>query len=273
MKPKRAVKEVRRAPPGLPPKILSPTSWDVFYERQEPPKEVAAVIEAVGEQETQGKGAKVRRSEVASASQRRRAGRKATGEGDAYMDKLVEENRDVTDEGKGYVQEERRGAPLSYMEAPQKPEGVNMLKGWCREEEGWVKVRSVMDSGAGVSVAPPGMCPARPIVESEGSRRGQEFVSASEDTLPNLGEQKLSVVLDNDKETVVKYQIADVSRALNSVAEICDAGHPEYGNQVIFGRGGGEIVNLATGKTTYFGRENNIYCLDFWVKPFQGQGR
>ena len=162
---------------------------------------------------------------------------------------------------------------VSYMEAPPRTEDVNMLKGWCREEQGWIKVRSVMDSGAGVSVAPPGMCPTHPIMESEGSRRGQEFVSASEDMMPNLGEQKLSVVLDNQKETVVKYQIADVSRALNSVAEICDAGDPEHGNQVVFGRNGGTIINLATGQTTHFGRENNIYCLDFWVKPFQGQGQ
>ena len=80
------------------------------------------------------------------------------------------------------------------------------------------------------------------------------------------------MVLDDDKGTVVKYQIADVSRVLNSVAEICDAGHPDYGNQAIFGRGGAS-VNLATGKTTYFGRENNICCLEFGVKLFQRQGR
>jgi hypothetical protein len=58
---------------------------------------------------------------------------------------------------------------------PEK-ESVNMLKGWCREEAGWTRVRSVMDSGCGRSVAPPGMCPTYPIMESEGSKRGQEFV-------------------------------------------------------------------------------------------------
>ena len=111
-----------------------------------------------------------------------------------------------------------------------------------------------------------------PITESEGSRRGQEFMSASEDTMPNLGEQKLGVVLDNGGETMIKYQIADVSRALNSITEICDAGHPDFGNHVTFGRRGGIVVNLETGKTTHFQRENNIYCLDYWVKPFQRLG-
>ena len=104
-----------------------------------------------------------------------------------------------------------------------------MVQGW-RREEGWVRVRRVMDSGCGVSAAPPGMCPACSIAEPEGSRRGQEFMSASEDTMPNLGEQKLCVVLNNGGETMVKYQIADVSRALNSITEMCDAGHPDLGN-------------------------------------------
>ena len=135
-----------------------------------------------------------------------------------------------------------------------------------------MKARSVMDCGCGKSVAPPGMCPAYPILESEGSRRGQEFISASEHNLPNLGEQHLNVVLENNCETKIKYQIADVSRALNAVTEICDAGHPDYGNHVVFGRRGGMIVNLETGKTTHFTREKNIYCLDYWVKPFARQG-
>ena len=136
---------------------------------------------------------------------------------------------------------------------------------WRREEKGWVQVRSIMDSGCGASVAPPGMCPTYPIEESEESRRGQEFLSASENTMPHLGEQKLEVVLDSGKATALKYQIADVSRALNAVTEICDAGH-----HVIFGRRG-VIVNLESGRSTPFQREGNIYCLDYWVKPFTRQ--
>ena len=110
------------------------------------------------------------------------------------------------------------------------------------------------------------MCPTYPITESEGSRRDQQFMSASEDTMPNLGEQKLGVVLDNGGETMIKYQIADV------ITEICDAGHLDFGNHVIFGRRDGMVVNLETGKTTHFQRENNIYCLDYWVKFFSKAG-
>ena len=112
------------------------------------------------------------------------------------------------------------------------------------------------------------MCLAYPIHESPGSLRGQEFMSASEHELPNLGEQVLNVVMGDGKETSIKYAIADVSRALNAVTEICD-----HGNRVIFGRGGGVIENLQTGKQTPFKREGNIYCLDYWVKPFTRQVR
>ena len=138
---------------------------------------------------------------------------------------------------------------LCLTTAPCREESVNLVQGWRREEEGWVRVRSVMESGCGVSVAPPGMCPTYPITESEGSRRGQKFMSASEDTMPNLGEQKLGV------ETMIKYQIADVSRTLNSITEICDAGHPDFGNHVIFRQTWWHGCELGNGKDHAFPAE------------------
>ena len=68
--------------------------------------------------------------------------------------------------------------------------------------------------------------------------------------------------------------MADISRPLNSVSEICDGGG-RHGSQVVFGRTGGIIYNLDTGKETYFDREEGIYILEFWVPPegnqiFQG---
>ena len=102
-----------------------------------------------------------------------------------------------------------------------------------------------MDSECGVSVAPPGMCSTYPIIESEVSRRGQEFTSASEDTWRNLVEQQ-GVVFDTGGETTIKYQTADVSRPLKSNTKICDADHPDCGNHVIFRRHGGMVVNLET---------------------------
>ena len=78
-------------------------------------------------------------------------------------------------------------------------------------------------------------------------------------------------------EGIAKYQTVDVSRPLISVSEICDAGG-EWGQQVIFGRSGGMILNLETGRRTYFSREDDIYVLEMWAKPgdksdFMGQGQ
>ena len=41
-------------------------------------------------------------------------------------------------------------------------------KASVEKKRGWVRVRNVMDSGCGVSVAPPEMCSTCPITESEG---------------------------------------------------------------------------------------------------------
>lgn len=80
-------------------------------------------------------------------------------------------------------------------------------------------------------------------------------------------EQVLSIVTDTGKESKVKYQLADVARPLNAVSEICDAGDPEMGQEVIFGRNGGKILNLKTGEITHFPRVQGIYELRFWVEP------
>ena len=140
-------------------------------------------------------------------------------------------------------------------------------------EQGWVNITAVMDSGASESVAPPTMCPHYDIVPSEGSKIGQEYLSASNTVIPNLGEQVLDVMLDDGRETQVKYQIADVSRPLNSITEICDAGG-DLGQVVVFGRKGGAVVNLATGNSTPFARQEGVYVMSTWVKPkgFTGPG-
>ena len=136
-------------------------------------------------------------------------------------------------------------------------------------QDGWVRIRGVMDSGASEAVAPPTMCPHYEVTPSAGSIAGQGYASASDDLIKNLGEQELEVVTMDGKDGTVKYQIAEVSRPLNSVSEICDAGG-EQGQYVIFGRKGGAIINLDSGKRTTFTREDGIYLLDLWVKPKNG---
>jgi hypothetical protein len=120
----------------------------------------------------------------------------------------------------------------------------------------WVKIKSVVDSGASAPVAPPQMMPSVRIEPSEGSRRGQRYSSASKHKLKNLGQQRLMAMTEDGEPTEVLFQIADVSKPLMSVSSIC-----EKGNRVIFGKAGGVVQNIRTGRLIPFQRENGIYVL------------
>ena len=125
----------------------------------------------------------------------------------------------------------------------------------------WVRIRTVMDSGAAESVAPPSMVPGVIVQESPGSKRGQHYVSASAGRLPNLGQQQLSVQTNEGKDSTVVYQIAEVSRPLTAVSKTSD-----HGNWVVYTPQGGFIINCQTGNRTHFERRGGIYELDLWVK-------
>ena len=125
----------------------------------------------------------------------------------------------------------------------------------------WVRIKSVVDSGASAPVAPPQMMPSIKIEPSEGSRRGQRYSSASKHKLRNLGQQHIKAMTENGEPTEVLFQIADVSKPLVSVSAIC-----EKGNRVIFGRAGGVVQNVKTGHIIPFQRENGIYVLSLWLE-------
>ena len=124
----------------------------------------------------------------------------------------------------------------------------------------WHHLETVMDSGAAESVAPTSMAPWIKVEESEGSRRGQTYMSASGDRLPNLGEKKFDIVTESGMSATATYQVADVTRALCSVSRVCDKG-----STVTFTATGGFITSPA-GVKTPIRRENNVYLLDTWTR-------
>ena len=114
--------------------------------------------------------------------------------------------------------------------------------------ERYVPFSSVMDSGASDHVTP-----------ADGAK-----------SIQHEGEQKLPLVTGDGSAAHMVYQVAAVRRPLTSIAKLCDRG-----NRVMFGRGGGIVQNLQTGKVTPFRREGSIYMLDTWVdlkSPFGGRG-
>ena len=106
------------------------------------------------------------------------------------------------------------------------------------------------------------MAPWFEIVDSEASRAGVYYTAANGGKLFNLGQQHIPVSLDNGCRTVATFQIAEVSRPLMSVSKVC-----EMGNRVIFGAGGGYIMNIETGATTKFETKDGIYIFKLWIPP------
>ena len=117
-----------------------------------------------------------------------------------------------------------------------------------------------MDSGASNSVAPIEAVPGAKVVESPGSRRGQHYISAGNERIPNIGEQTMHFTTNEGKRSVLKWQNAPVTKPLISVRHICDAGH-----RVIFEATGGHIVNIKSGRRTAFRRKHNVYVLDMMI--------
>ena len=130
-----------------------------------------------------------------------------------------------------------------------------------RAEKKWVKLEAVVDSGAAESVAPAAMAPWVPTRPSEGSKRGQCYMSANGAKLPNLGEKHFSMVTTEGNLAEATFQVAEVTRPLCSVTKICDRG-----NRVVFDSQGGFVENLATGVQTKFLRQNNVYVMEMYVE-------
>ena len=155
--------------------------------------------------------------------------------------------------------------PLTIDPVSMRPEALELNMAWKDETDPeWTRLRTVMDSGAAESVGPPSMAPGVPIHESPGSRRGQAYIAAGHERIPNLGQQVLSVVTNEGQEAQALYQIAEVTRPLTAVGSTCDRG-----NVVIYGPHGGCILNLESGVQTDFARRGGIYELDLWMRTAQ----
>ena len=140
--------------------------------------------------------------------------------------------------------------------------GRDLCAAWASDQNGWRKIRVVMDSGAAECVAPRDMCPQYLISDSAASKSGVFYTSADGGRLDNLGQQQLPIAFDNGMKAMATFQIANVSRPLMGVAKIC-----ELGSRVLFGASGGVIVNLGSGQVTPFEKEDGVYVFNMWIPP------
>ena len=76
-----------------------------------------------------------------------------------------------------------------------------------------------------------------------------------------MGEKAIQALTSDYQNVALTFQMAEVSRPLASVGEICDKG-----NLVVFGPKGGYILNMSGGQRTGFERRGGIYELDLCIK-------
>ena len=78
------------------------------------------------------------------------------------------------------------------------------------------------DSGAGDPVIPRRMMNPKKIVPSAGSRRGLHYISATDHRIPNVGEVDLEFETCEGYSEKIKFQVADVNKALMSISDRVD---------------------------------------------------
>ena len=92
------------------------------------------------------------------------------------------------------------------------------------------------------------------------SKAGMKYVAANGSPIDNHGQKTVKGFTDTWGQVDMTMQVADVNKVLASVKRICDAG-----NQVIFDRHGGKIINNTTGKTTHLEEKNGTYVFNMWL--------
>jgi hypothetical protein len=125
----------------------------------------------------------------------------------------------------------------------------------------WMKVTTIIDSGAVEHVLPEAWVPAIHMEASPGSRAGKRYLSATGQEIPNMGQKKLTVKTKEGQMRGIVFQVAPVRKPLVSVAKMCEAG-----NDVVLSGKSPHIVNHKTKQVTALRREGKTFVLDLWVR-------
>ena len=131
---------------------------------------------------------------------------------------------------------ERADAPPDQVDSDSERESESEKAGTddhnssCAE---WEVMGAVVESGASVIVIPPRVAGGYAIRESAASRAGVQYEIANGDEIPNLCEKLFAVVTEEGTVRGTRPQVADVSKALQSVRALVSTGHV-----VVFGDGG-----------------------------------
>ena len=130
----------------------------------------------------------------------------------------------------------------------------------------WEKFIAILDSGASVTVVPPHLGREYEIVKGQAAADGVRYEIADGTEIPNLGEKLLPIMTREGTWRALKAEVADISRALQSVRSLVKTGH-----RVVFG--GGEagndhyIENVMTGEVNMVEDDGMNYLMTYYIAP------
>ena len=116
-------------------------------------------------------------------------------------------------------------------------------QGWML---GWQYFALTENSCAAEIVIPHMLVQNHATQETDASRSGLNYASATGDPIPNLGEQKLPLLTQEGSLWAITFQPAPVDRALRSVKRMCSSGH-----MVIFDDDGSYVLNKMIGEVNW----------------------
>ena len=164
--------------------------------------------------------------------------------------------------GKGHVLSKAHNPKLAVLIEKR----TQSLKPLTKSRD-WEMIEAILDSGATATVFPPHVGRGYDVQPSDASKAGVRYEVANGDEIPNLGEKVIPVMTVEGSYRGVRAQIADVSKALQSVRSLVRSGH-----MVIFGDGepGNEqhyVLNKMTGETNMVIDDGINYLMRLFVVP------
>ena len=136
------------------------------------------------------------------------------------------------------------------------------------EENGWTKVTWAADTGAYDHIMSNEELPGHPISESEMSKRGEAYIGAGKEEIPNEGQTKVEGMLEGGQPAKLTVQRGRVHRNLAAIRRMVQSGNRVVFDQNEEGRNTSSIYNKSNGRITPI-RLNGIYEFDMWVKKGQ----
>ena len=134
------------------------------------------------------------------------------------------------------------------------PAGLNSVREDDQEE--WEELEVAVDSAATETVIMSTQLSSVETTEGKPFKQGVQYEVADGNLIPNLGEKNFVGVSEGGYAREVKAQVADVNKALLSVAKVIQAG-----NKVVFDGRGSYIEDTHTGEKIPLREENGMFLL------------